>query len=78
MLKPVEDGVAVVACSTCRHSADARDDAIVRKLAAQALGNFAQHPVARLVAVEIVNLLEVIYVHHEHRDLKAAKPGRGD
>ena len=26
MLKPVEDGVAVVACNTCRHSADARDD----------------------------------------------------
>lgn len=26
MLKPVEDGVAVVACNTCRHSAEARDD----------------------------------------------------
>lgn len=25
-LQRVEDGVAVVACSTCRHSADARDD----------------------------------------------------
>lgn len=27
MLKPVSDGVAVVACNTCRFSADARDDA---------------------------------------------------
>lgn len=27
MLVPVEDGPAVVACSTCRFSADARDDA---------------------------------------------------
>lgn len=27
MLKRVEDGPAVVACNTCRHSADARDDA---------------------------------------------------
>ena len=27
MLQQVEDGVAVVACTTCRHSADARDDA---------------------------------------------------
>ncbi|MGE4431044.1 MAG: DUF1636 domain-containing protein [Sphingobium sp.] len=26
MLKPVDRGPAVVACSTCRHSADARDD----------------------------------------------------
>ena len=26
MLKPVDDGPAVVACNTCRHSADARDD----------------------------------------------------
>lgn len=26
MLKPVSDGPAVVACSTCRHSAQARDD----------------------------------------------------
>jgi predicted metal-binding protein len=27
MLKPVESGPAVVACNTCRHSADGRDDA---------------------------------------------------
>lgn len=27
MLKPVPDGVAVVACNTCRFSADAREDA---------------------------------------------------
>jgi predicted metal-binding protein len=26
MLKPVESGPAVVACNTCRHSADGRDD----------------------------------------------------
>ena len=26
MLKRVEDGAAVVACNTCRHSADARED----------------------------------------------------
>lgn len=27
MLTPVESGAAVVACNTCRHSADGRDDA---------------------------------------------------
>jgi predicted metal-binding protein len=27
MLKPVADGPAVVACNTCRHSAEAREDA---------------------------------------------------
>jgi len=27
MLIPVEDGPAIVACNTCRHSADAREDA---------------------------------------------------
>lgn len=27
MLKPVENGPAVVVCNTCRHSADAREDA---------------------------------------------------
>lgn len=27
MLIPVEDGLAVVACNTCRHSADEREDA---------------------------------------------------
>ena len=27
MLTPVEDGPAVVACTTCRHAADAREDA---------------------------------------------------
>lgn len=27
MLTPVEDGPAIVACNTCRHSADAREDA---------------------------------------------------
>lgn len=26
MLTPVDDGPAIVACNTCRHSADARDD----------------------------------------------------
>ena len=26
MLTPVEDGPAIVACNTCRHSADARED----------------------------------------------------
>lgn len=26
MLKPVDDGPAVVACNTCRHSQDARED----------------------------------------------------
>lgn len=26
MLKPVEDGPAVVACNTCRHATDARED----------------------------------------------------
>jgi predicted metal-binding protein len=27
MLKPVSDGTAVVACNTCRHSAESREDA---------------------------------------------------
>lgn len=31
MLKPVEDGPAIVACNTCRHSKDARDDAQGRR-----------------------------------------------
>ena len=26
MLTPVEDGPAIVACNTCRHSADAKED----------------------------------------------------
>ena len=28
MLTPVEDGPAIVACNTCRHSADAKEDAV--------------------------------------------------
>ena len=31
MLKPVEDGPAIVACNTCRHSKDAREDAQGRR-----------------------------------------------
>jgi predicted metal-binding protein len=31
MLKPVEDGPAVVACNTCRHSATAQEDALGRR-----------------------------------------------
>lgn len=31
MLKPASDGVAVVACNTCRHSAQAREDEQGRK-----------------------------------------------
>lgn len=31
MLKPVEDGPAIVACNTCRHSNDAREDAQGRR-----------------------------------------------
>lgn len=31
MLKPVEDGPAIIACNTCRHSKDAREDAQGRR-----------------------------------------------
>lgn len=31
MLKPVEDGPAIVACNTCRHSKEAREDAQGRR-----------------------------------------------
>jgi hypothetical protein len=59
-------------------ASDARHDAIAGKLGMQAAGDFDQHLVAHLVAVEVVDLLEIVEVDHQHGEVEATKLGTGD
>ncbi len=59
-------------------TADARDNAICRQGIAQAAGHHGQDVVSGLVAVENIDLLEIIEVDHEQRDFATVLAGRSD
>ncbi|WP_260925268.1 DUF1636 domain-containing protein [Novosphingobium sp. 9] len=77
MLTPVEDGPAIVACNTCRHSADAREDATGLRGGAQlvAVLREVQAEDARYAGIAVQEM-PCLFACTEHCTVHLRAPGK--